>query len=463
MRNKILVLFLISASVLMARPIRAEYFQDQVKVLMEIRSYADGRHSIKYFAVEPETGMYVPFSEFDEDAQIEAKPVPLQQAVVTFSWHWQRPATIPFNVTQLSKAQLGKIRTILNKYNNQRRGNNMVPTMTINNKIVSVKPMTQFQNPLDYYYQLDFDGNNTAVMTGDNQFFKDLQGIYFDPDQVSLTKIMAVLTITKEGGRSVTTFWISESDVYLIKDFFTANQIIYNLLGTAAFKMSLGYQPTTWSHDFLAGNNDHVTKERFNNPTSSVWQSVSHPRDDFYYMDALSLGSIQFLETPRLLPEEDEVIDVGGYNLPERAGNDLDLGSTPILFLTNLKAYTGAKKLKAEIWRITTDNPPQQVLVTSMAGNTIRYPFDIGSFTNVYPDIFLNDIRIGLKSKLDALKNAVKNFGRMNVLIDGFSYEKALRIKVRISGRLTEKGKIVSITRNYWLVDSEPEPQPAAE
>ena len=92
-----------------------------------------------------------------------------------------------------------------------------------------------------------------------------------------------------------------------------------------------------------------------------------------------------------------------------------------------------------------------------MAG--IRYPTDFSTVKNVYPDIFLCHFRIGQKAKLKKLKKIVKNFG-MPVRIDGVDFDKAVKIRVKLSGRLTENGKIKSITRMFWLVDSEPENMP---
>jgi hypothetical protein len=433
---------------------------------MEVRSYADGSHKVAYYIVEPETGMYVPFSEYAETTGIAAPAIKIQAAVVTFSWHWKRPTTIVFTVTARSKQKKTRIKKVLNTYMNQRRGTSMVPRMKLGTKKVKVKDITEFANMFDYYTQLDFDGKNTVVMTTDDQFFLSPppEMLPYDPDQVSLTKIMARLTIRTEKGRNMATYWIDETDVYFLNNFWDQAKNIRNLIGTAAFRLCLGYQGTIWSHDYLSRKRPHVTADKFNKKTETPWTMVSNIRDMFYYKDALGVGSIQFLETPQLLPEENEVLDIGGYVLPKKTTtpygfDDLDLGATPIVFLTNLKAFTGAKKLKAKIWRITTDNPPKDVFVTSMAGNTIRYPVDFSTIKDVYADIFLNHFRIGQKAKLKKLKKIVKNFG-MPATVDGVQFDKAVQIRVKISGRLTEKGKIKSITRTFWLVDSEPENMP---
>lgn len=442
-----------------------EYFQEEAKVLIKVKSSVDGSHKMEYFIVEPETGMYVPFSEYADTAGIEAPAIKIQPAVISLSWHWKRPTTIVFNVTARSSQKKTRIRKVLNTYMNQRRGTPMVPRMKLGTKKVKIKPIGEFANPAQFYRQLDFDGNNTVVMTTDDQFFlsppPDM--LPFNPDFVAMTFIMGRVTIRTEKGRNVTTFWIDEADVYFLNNFWDMAKNLRNLAGTASFRLALGYQTTIWSHDYMSRKRPHVTFEKFNKKTETPWTLVSNTRDMFFYKDALGVASINFLETPRLLPEENEVLDIGGYMLPTKIetirGEDLNEGGTPILFLTNLKAYRGAKKLKAKIWRITTDSPPKDVFVTSMAGNTIRYPTDFSTVKDVYPDIFLCHFRIGQKAKLKKLKKIVKNFG-VPQTIDGVHFEKAVKIRVKLSGRLTENGKIKSITRTFWLVDSEPENMP---
>ncbi|MFC2165042.1 hypothetical protein ACFLT2_08620 [Acidobacteriota bacterium] len=468
MKKIFLIFFMMLTLGFLSSPVWAQtYFQEEVKVLMEVKGYADGSHKVATYVVEPETGMYVPFAEYAGTADIAAPPVTLQPIVVTFSWHWKRPATITFKVTNRSSQKIARIRTLLSKYMNQRRGTNMVPRMTINNQKTAIKPITQFANQWDFYNQLYYDGENSVVMTTDDQFFMTPPALGpghpqpFEPDQTSLTVIMATLKIRQEGGRNVTTVWITESDVYFVNNFWDLPLNARNFLGTAAFRMALGYSSTIWSHDYLSRKNPHVTAAKFNNPTGSPWVRISRGRDNFYYLDALGIGSIQFLETPKLLPNANEVLDIGGYALPTKnqQGNDLELGKTPILFLTNLKAYGGGKKMRVKIWRQTTDTPPQDIHVTTLAGSTIRRPMDFSTGKNVYADIFLNHVRIGQKVKLNRLKTIVRNFG-VPKRVDGIRFEKAVRIKVRIEGRLTENGPIKNIERFYWLVDSEPENLP---
>jgi hypothetical protein len=79
-----------------------------------------------------------------------------------------------------------------------------------------------------------------------------------------------------------------------------------------------------------------------------------------------------------------------------------------------------------------------------------------GDGTEVFASIFLNHVRIGKKIKLNKLKSVIEKYGRERV-IDGITFEKALKIKVRITGYLSEKGGKKNIKRTYWLVCTEPE------
>jgi hypothetical protein len=183
---------------------------------------------------------------------------------------------------------------------------------------------------------------------------------------------------------------------------------------------------------------------------------TSHPRDDFYYQDIFAAGINDYLATAKLLPFENEVIDIGEYNLPTKELGRIVVGRTAILFLTNLKAYGGKKKLSVKFWRVTDDNPPKDKSIMTISGNTLQYPLVFGDGTEVFASIFLNHVRIGKKIKLNKLKSVIEKYGRERV-IDGITFEKALKIKVRITGYLSEKGGKKNIKRTYWLVCTEPE------
>ena len=411
------------------------YGQQKIRIMMQIDGYADGSFAVRYYLIDPATKARMPFDSAARILSTE-EAAAFQSAVVTRSWHWNWPTTIGFKNTTDSKPHKGKVKKILNTQINQRRGNNNVPRMKTTTKVVNVKPMSQFPNPYDYYIQLDFDTNNTVVMTADDQFFEDIFGNNTDPEKISNTIIMATMYYGKQGGKTIGTFWIEEADVYLRMDYFSRPKDTYTRLGLVAFRFCLGYQSTVWTHDYMSPNNHHASDSAIKTINSDTWQKISH---------------VVYLSTPRLLPHENEVLDIGGYTLPYIENDEIILGKTPILFLTNLKAYDGAKKVAVKLYRITNDNPPKEIRIVTLTGNTLYYPkaYNVG---DVYASIFLNHIRLGRQVELNKLKNEVKNYGSARN-IDGIDFEKALKIKVKIFGYLTETGAKKKIARTFWLVD----------
>ena len=417
---------------------------------MQVDGYADGSSSVSCYMINPETRMPIPMKRASDNLSEETAAA-FQSAVITRSWHWDWPTTIGFKFTNDSKPHKNKVKKIQNTQINQRRGNNNVPTMRVTNQIVAVKPISQFHNPNLYYIQLDFDEKNTVVMTSDDQFFKDIFGNLVEPDRVSLTKIFATLYYAQQGSRLIGLHRIEETDIYLRMDYFSRSKDIYTRLGLVALRFCLGYQATVWTHDYMSPNNHHATPQAIQTINSDTWQKISFVRDDFYYQDKLTIASPAFLEIPRMLPFENEVLDIGDYTLPYVENDEIILGKTSILFLTNLKAFGGAKKAVVKIYRITDDNPPKQKRIVTLSGNTLYYPQNT-SYGEVYPAIFLNHIRLGRQVELNKLKNAVKNFGKAQT-IDGVHFEKALPIKVKIFGYLTENGAKKKLVRNFWLVN----------
>ncbi|MFA9453084.1 MAG: hypothetical protein ACERK6_04140 [Candidatus Aminicenantaceae bacterium] len=147
------------------------------------------------------------------------------------------------------------------------------------------------------------------------------------------------------------------------------------------------------------------------------------------------------------------LINVGDYELPYLDENDdLHLEKSTILFVTNLKAFAGNKKLAVKFFRVTDDNPPKNVKLTGIRGNQQRYPLPHSQIGQWYPSVFLNHVRLGRELHLNKLKNAVNQFGTQRT-IDGVTFEKAIKIKVVISGYLEEGGPKKSITRIFWLVN----------
>jgi hypothetical protein len=364
--------------------------------------------------------------------------------------------TLKFNRTDLSDTYGKKIGSILKFYINKRRGNAFVPQMQLTSEVDAVKPIKKFKNPDDFYTQFNGDGKNTIVMTVDDQFFRDASGDIIDPDVVSTTLLIGRAEVEGwTGDEYFGKLWIEETDVYLRSDFFSRSKLEYNINGAAAFSMALGYRPTVWSHDYLSKNGSHVNKSTFANAKSDVWTKISNERDNFYYLDDLTLTAPDYLDTPRLLPFENEVIDIGGYTLPSTdPGEPFPLAATPVLFLTNLKAYDGKYKLTLVVSRITGESPPAAKKLLKLSGNCIDYPMVADGGEEFYPTIHLTEVRLGRESDLAKLRKAVETYGTAQI-IDGVQFPKAVKIQVDISGRLYKGGKTQSLTRSFWLVDSD--------
>lgn len=424
----------------------------EIKFMMKVDGHLDGHYSTSLFMLDPQTGQYLSVT-LGEGNWVVPQALQLQSAVLTRSWHWVWPELIKFGTTPDSKPHKKKFKQIINKYHNKRRGNTHVPRMKMSTQVIKVKPIEEFEDKSKFYTQLDFDENSTAVMTTDNQFFKDPNGNFYDASVMNTTKIMAILYLKQQGSRQVGTHRIEESDVYFRSGFFNLASKVYEQLGTAAFKLALGFQPTAWSHDLLSNKGHHKDRD-FKPINSDLWVKISYERDDFYYEDELiAFYGATYLDRPRLLPFEDEVIDIGEYVLPVVTDSHIDLSKTSILFLTNLKGYDGTKKMIINIWRVVKTTPLELELIVKLQGNTLDFPQNIGNNVLVYPSIFLDNVCLGRQDELTQLKNAVSHFGTPQT-IDGVFYTKALRIQVKISGYLEENGKKKNISRFFWLVDT---------
>ncbi len=449
-------LLLLSASFTAAQ-YTDQFGRPGVRLMMKVDSYTDGSRSVRHFVLDPETGVPVPLSAAEGEV-FGLDAIQLQQAVLTRSWHWEWPLIIVFDNTPDAKPKKKFVKQIMNKFSNQRRGNNNTPKMKITTKVIQVKQLSSFLNPGDFYIQFNWDDHNTVVMTQDDQFFKDPLGNWKDPEIYSTAVIFAFATITQEGNRFVGTYFIEEADVYLRSGFFGLPKIQYQRLGTAAFRMTLGYQPTCWSHDYLSNRGQHVSNSAFTNASSGVWTQISHVRDDFYYADKLGLNFKRgYLGSPRLLPFEEEVIDIGDYHLPQvdDLGN-VDMSKTPILFLTNLTGLDTKKtQMIVKILCVTEDDPPKEVRIVTLKGNTMRYTEPVPGYSQpLYASIFLNHVRIGREKDLDKLKNAVDTHGTQRFL-DGEEFAKAIKIRVVLSGFIEEGGSKQTINRYFWLVNRE--------
>ena len=221
-----LVLVFLAVSLVSAQVVD-EYGQQRVRMVIKIDTYSDGTQNTTYQLLDPETGEALPHDPLTARVA-EAGLVQLQTAVVTRSYHWNWPASIVFEFTEDALPHRAKFDKTGNKYTNKRRGTNNAPKVkSVAKPLVEVKPISAFPNPWDFYEQLDWDKRNAVVMTPDNQFFKDPNGILYDPEIVTSTKVFASGGIQSVGNRYVITFWIVETDIYFMSHFYSLKKIQY--------------------------------------------------------------------------------------------------------------------------------------------------------------------------------------------------------------------------------------------
>jgi len=442
-----------------------EFGQDIVKMMSVVSTRDDGTSSVRHFVMDPATDMPVPLN--DAGAVIAGlDAVTLQQLVLTRSWHWRWALTIAFNQTPLAKTFRKFYKKIPIKYITKRRGNNGTPRMKTGTATKKDKTQDQFSSWWNFIRQFHWDNNNTVVMTDGDWFFKNPDGTWLDPvpgnpavsRTLTHTIIFASAQLQQAGNRLIGTYFIQEADVYFHTRLFTLAKLAYQRLAAVAFEFAYGYQGTIWSTDMLSNNPWFITNNDFTNKGSDYWQKTNYPRDDYFYRDALGNNmKTMFLETPRMLPFEMEVLDIGGYRVPtvDEQGN-VELGYTPILFLSNLIALDGKKKMNVKIFRIDeTVNPPKDRKIVFLSGNTMRYPEPPppGWTQKIYASVFLNNVRLGREGDLAKLENAVWKYGTP-MTIRGVDFDKVIKIKVKLTGLLGEKGKKKTIARIYYLVDT---------
>lgn len=434
-----------------------EYGQYEMQIMVKTDIFEDGSHRVSYFVVDPGTNKLVPLDQIEAIITgINANV--FQQAVLTYSnqWDWTKVRTIVWGFTTDAKKYKKNFKQTHNKFINGRRGTRNKPKMKSGSRTDNVKPMDQFNNPFDYYEQMKRDKKNSVIMTMDDQFFKNIFGIIVDPKIIATSWIFSFATLTLSGNRWIGTYFITECDVYLRSDFFSFTKQVWQVILTASLQFCYGFLDTNWGWDILSNNGHFVTWVAFLNKASNVWV-LARLMDVILYGTAVVPGSRSVSkDKATLMPEKDEVLDLREYELPEKDqfGQDV-LGKTPALFFTNLKGYEGSKKkMVIKIYRYTDDNPPKTVRIVTLNGNPLNYPVTVtGDKRKFYPTIFREYARLGREGDLNKLKNAVNDFGKSKT-INGVDFEKVLKIRVVIQGRMTEKSGKKTIRRDYYLVDT---------
>ena len=122
--------------------------------------------------------------------------------------------------------------------------------------------------------------------------------------------------------------------------------------------------------------------------------------------------------------------------------------------MTNLKSYGQGKRVSMTISRLEGSGASNDIEIVRLSETTGDYPMLTPDGLTFYSDYNANEIRILKKRTWNKLKKAIKKFG-VEREIDGILFAKVLRIKVEISGFLSESGEQRSISGLYWLINSE--------
>lgn len=361
---------------------------------------------------------------------------------------------VKFNSTEYASDYLKKIKKAANKYHNTKRGNGSVPRIKTLSTEVKVKDISTFSNPWEFYQQFAFDDQNSVVMTEDDQFFKSPNGILFNLNLVAVTRVYSSAQFKLKSGKWVGVYYIEDTDIELRSDFFEMPSDQQNMILAAAFKFAMGYEQSAWTHDILGENNPFVDIAALKDKNSDVWQKMMHQWDNFYYQDRLVGPTAAFHSVPQVLPFDQEVIDLADYETPPTDENIQEpTGVSQALFVTNLKGYTGTKKLNITFTQVTLENNKEKKKnILSISGNAYDYPVDVQG-TKVYPTLWFNKVILGNEGDLNKLRNAIKNDGTPQTMF-ARNFSKLLRIDVQFKGRLEEGGAVKSKTMTYYFTDS---------
>lgn len=380
-------------------------------------------------------------------------------ALVTNTYHWERGAKIRFRSTETATPFREPIRRILGSLNAM-RGTSGVPTLTLGDEFVEVRPPSAFSDLSSYATQLDMDGISTVVMTEDDLLIATRMG---SPDPLFAVIFFAVVEIYEEVGAStadggagtsryVGELRIQEADVYLASFFFEFPNSTYERYGSHAFRGALGYQHTCWPSDLLGVANLNTTDLDIWNENGPMARILKE-RDRFYYRNQLPRTG-GFHGEPKMMPAPETVIDLAPYgDIP----TEMPAFGRPVIALTNLVAFDGAKKLQVRIYRLKQGPKPKLRKLVKVKGNLNNWPMSHPEIGMWYPTVFLNEIRLGRDKHVTKLRNAVDQFGAPAV-VDGRRWEKALRVKVKLTGWWAEDGPKRRLTRYLYLTDSAQEP-----
>jgi len=427
-----------------------------VNVAKATHFYADGSTRSEMFEFNNET------RKFEPGINPAATKHNFGSVVIERIDRWKKQNyRLLFNFTPDAKPNRGKVNFIFSKYIFKRRGVATSPNPRTQNKTIPVQPLNSFKNIFEYQDQFKQDGHNTIIMTQDDNFFRNSLGQIADPDLIGTTWTLATATFTKIAGKFRGTYYLDEADIYLRSDFFERSKKIYEVIMTGLARFAFGYQANISVWD-LNGDNQVFAYSMFVNQNKPMWKKLAQEWDRIFYDDPVSeAASISpSATTPEIIPGNGFVLDIADYELPDTDGNNpFPTVKSNALFVTNLLAFSGGKKLTAKFTAVYPDpnnaNKTIKKKIFNVSNNLRDYPQD-SSFGKLYPTIWMNRIAFARKGELNKMKTFIRNFGTAKN-IEGKSYKKALQVQVQIIGYMSETGGKKSKTVTVFFVNSDDE------
>lgn len=251
--------------------------------------YYDGTSDTIFLLREADTGRIQECTAYDLRKRLS--PAAWQSLIVHYTGRWpDGKKSIRFQLTPLSSNHKKRFSKTLRKLKNARRGTTKVP------KIKVTKTVAKMQKGTNQFNQAD--GVNTIVMSSDDRYFGAKSG-------VAAFCILRWNTTYAGDGVTIERMLLTETDAFYPSNFFWQSELQWQTILIHEFGHVLGYQHSAWTNDYMSYRRQLITQNKLNDKNSDIWD-VSRERDRLYYP-----GDKEEQDTPRLLPFDGTVIDIG--------------------------------------------------------------------------------------------------------------------------------------------------------
>lgn len=394
---------------------------DELEVAgFQCRAQYDGTYQIYYLVRDKATGVV---QEMSEAELMRASPAAWEQMVVTQDIRWEGVSSVTWGMSTYAaqyKAEFGKV---FSKYINGRSGTTKKPKFILGNETVPVTgtdPRTVMDN------------KNIIYMTADDQYFIGKTGTA----AYMQTWWGSGGSVSLQDGKYTSPRKILETDGFFrsnhfdyVPDDVTAPSYNADVIIVHEFGHAFGYQHSPITCDYMAYTRHHVNAKALKKKTSNMWK-LSFERDKLYYDDT-------YWTQARILPIEDNVLDIEYLHAPKSSDDSLDKNSYHPVVATNLKGHSG-KKLQLAVYEgeVNVVPPPAKPIFT-ISGESVDYFIQMFSgypFVNKYR---LSVLNLGQEKYWKKLNKLVTKKGQSKTL-DGVNFPKAVQATIWVSGYLDE-------------------------